>query len=1228
MPKLCCFLHPDHSTDENRRLEDQCPTCHRAYGFPVLEPPDQIADYKVLRPLARGFYSVAYVAEAGTFRRKKVLKVAFKDTYDCFKKNFEQECREHAQIANGSHHIVAIDDMKSDIRVRFGQEEFICHVAQMDFVDGPTLSDLLTSGDPISARTVAQIAIDLFSILRELENHRVHHNDLNPGNLIVERLTNESRRADAEDDLVRVMAIDLNSASDASRSDPESRRLGDLHWVVKYLRQLVGRLLPDPDATSDLEYRLASVLEERASLLSAEATKQRAPSFEECIDDIRRAVQQVSSPWSEPPRLRRFNDAYNAQTMAAWFVPHLIVDPDDRWVSAITIAGPQIVTGMRGCGKTMLLRSLQFHARATIANGDTSPSAVLQRFRKDGYVGIYTSSMRLLDEVGAQQDSLHQPYTRLLLAYARESLLAVRHLRELAPDNVIAGFYKTIGKAVADWIDNTDALEDANSEYQLERALHDYSVQVSRGEERYAFRGHPSQAFAALADAVRQTAPRLWGDATIFFLLDDVSTRFLKMSGIDELMSALLFSDPRCAFKMTTESHTLEQILRSPGQIEKAREGRDYEVFDLGAEVNSVIRSRKSGKQFIEDVLQQRANLYAHHPRRSPAEILGDVSLDAIADTIAGSASTSRQRKGVYWGLSALRGVCVGDIGDAISLYELMLKRAGAGPIPIKAEVQSECYQDYCSRRLYDLHRRKSELKDHALSFAEASHDLLIKSKLDLTSGTTGRLRQYLKLYVRVTVGDTQSQFDKLRELIDSGVFVLDGGTYRTKRRDADPIRQFKLTFRKLFGLSNFIGLAERDRFELSGNDLVEWLDKPANGKQVLLRNLVGASADDTTDHDDLEAEDTAGIQPQQSNQAMLHFPEQVSDQPPEPEESPLPRVVEHRIPSVSSITNDELSAAEIDTIVLGLGFEDRTFASVERILQKVQPELAVLVRYAEPGRSADIEAAVRQRSNKVIVLDYPDVIRRGLGDLQGRVLIDVTGLAKPVIFHSVRNTLKTNEAVWVCRTRASRYYPLDDDIERVFKAEKASDSNEMLIALNEVLTGEKGPYTLDSLLQFDGDESRRRVLCAFSSPKHERLLTLLDRRSHEAVNVFTQDDGSSRAKIAQLAAEVAARSFPDVFVDTLSSDDLQGAFTLIARAYESWYVDRGFNFEFGLTGSKLQAVACAALSAVLKVSQAWYVRPSEFDPARFTTGVGDSAYYSISLPQTKASAAGEAAQG
>ena len=60
----------------------------------------------------------------------------------------------------------------------------------------------------------------------------------------------------------------------------------------------------------------------------------------------------------------------------------------------------------------------------------------------------------------------------------------------------------------------------------------------------------------------------------------------------------------------------------------------------------------------------------------------------------------------------------------------------------------------------------------------------------------------------------------------------------RTKTRDSNPTHQFILTYRKLYGLSSFIGLSNRDRFELSGQDLIAWLKDPANGADILGRNL------------------------------------------------------------------------------------------------------------------------------------------------------------------------------------------------------------------------------------------------------------------------------------------------------------------------------------------------------------------------------------------------------
>src|SRR6185295_5964792 len=225
---------------------------------------------------------------------------------------------------------------------------------------------------------------------------------------------------------------------------------------------------------------------------------------------------------------------------------------------------------------------------------------------------------------------------------------------------------------------------------------------------------------------------------------------------------------------------------------------------------------------------------------------LGDVSLEQVAREIASSDATSKDRKQVYRGVSCLTNVCVGDIGDVIKLYEEILKRASAGKsrisLPVAASMQADCFLELCSHRLYDLNRRGGHHKNHALVFAEAAHELLVRSQRQATTQghTPPRLRQYSSIYVRVTSEDLQSrkqQIDQLRELIDAGVFVHSGGAPRSKTKDSNPIQQFKLSYRKIYGLASFIGLADRDRFELSGVDLERWLTTP--DKDILLRNQI-----------------------------------------------------------------------------------------------------------------------------------------------------------------------------------------------------------------------------------------------------------------------------------------------------------------------------------------------------------------------------------------------------
>src|SRR5689334_6549831 len=143
MPSLCCLFCPAADFSP-RSLEDTCGTCGRTYGFPLSSSPDEIGGYKVLRPLARGFYSATYVAERKSgLRSKCVLKVSPKSFYSFFpNKDFHKECLAHESVAEGSEHLVKIRDM-GEASVSFAGEVIACFFAELDYVEGPLLSDFL-----------------------------------------------------------------------------------------------------------------------------------------------------------------------------------------------------------------------------------------------------------------------------------------------------------------------------------------------------------------------------------------------------------------------------------------------------------------------------------------------------------------------------------------------------------------------------------------------------------------------------------------------------------------------------------------------------------------------------------------------------------------------------------------------------------------------------------------------------------------------------------------------------------------------------------------------------------------------------------------------------------------------------------------------------------------------------------------------------------------------------
>ncbi|RJP46473.1 MAG: hypothetical protein C4548_02680 [Desulfobacteraceae bacterium] len=1189
----------------------------------MKKQPTHIGNFQVTEGIGRGFYSAVYRAIQPSLDRTVVLKVVPISIYDYFQKDWKFECREHAAIADGTPFIANITE-QFDEEIDFGGSKLFCHIAVLINIPGPTLEEALKNPEKhgIGPRTAAQVAADIFEILNLFSQYQRFHNDLHAGNIILQKMTAQTLRSGVIDPEIRAVAIDLSSILDASRSGCE--RLGDRQLAARHISALAHAIHQKGKAMTDLDYRVASALRGLAEHLSPSLDAQRMMTIDDALLALRTAVAVADEPWRQRLSLHSFGDAYNAQALESWHVPELWFDPDNKWLSKTTVRGPQVVTGMRGCGKTMLLRALHFHARAVQASINGRNRNPLIEIEKDDFVGVYASCQKLLNtqEFGTDREGeVNLPFERLFVAYLRDVVQVLRHIRSLDNSALLNGIDVLLFEALRPLDMKNIAIPDSG-ERAFEHFLIDLQFQLSYGQDICRLKMAPAEAFGHLAAIVRKSSPIL-NNKYVLFLLDDVSTRYLRKETVRELISQLIFQHPHCAFRITTETQALHRVLLSPGGSAPADPNRDYEEFNLGNEVYRLLKEGSIGDsmEFVSEIIRRRGQQFKDELYRlEPKKILGDIPLEDIAREIAETTPSSPARKRVYRGMRALQAVCVGDLGDVIKLYEKIIRHAKIGQLPVSPEKQTDCYLEQSASLVHFLNRRDQKKKTLALSFAQAAGELLHLSAKNLNATLRGRIRQYTKLYVRVGPDpDLENVTAHLMDLLDAGVFVYDGGGPRTKIRDNDPVLHFKLSYRKMLGLSSYIGLSDRDRFEPPDKTLRLWLKEPDPKKAAKI--LVDSEAKRATMYNSDEQNDLSQVPapkrqkvtitkksplslPPQAHQLEFRF-SPVHDRevfcPPS-----LGITVNHR-----SITSMKDKGA--DAVILAMGFEERARVSAERLLDAVRPQKAILVRYSD-DQGSEIASLIKRFGIKSEIITSPEELQMATHG-QERVIVDSSGLSKPFLFIAVRDVLKKIRNIGIAHTLAKHYYPRNSDLLALGVEPGKPVPSEVFARLGEVLMGESGPYQLKLVHHEDASPERWRSLIASSSPKNDRLLHLLDARGYDTTRILVPPPTTPRRSVALTAVELAASAAEsNVGLIEVDTNDIEKAIQSTEEVYKDLYYKSGANVEVGLTGPKVHTIAFAALAAAARVSFAWYVSPKYFDRTRFTVGVANTDCFEISL--------------
>jgi serine/threonine protein kinase len=1065
----------------------------------------------------------------------------------------------------------------------------------MEFVRGVTLDTVIEEG-PSSPRQIAQIAWDLLDVIHTLQSHNCYHNDLHGKNIIVTDLKSSDSRLRAIDPTTGLKVLDLGSASDNTKST--TTRLGDIHWVAYHilgLLQAYERKAADRDPSL---LRTCAQLRRVAEHYFGK-DKSRSPTPQDMQESIRNAYTYALRPAEQPLTLPSISTHYNAKTLPAFLAPGLLYDPTGYWAKRLTGPGPQLLFGMRGCGKTMLLRSLQWAARVQprmIAGAKTeNADDVQKRVGQEGFLGLFVSCSALLG--GPNPELVDRPILRTFLAFATE---IIRNIEECALRGIGSVDYSQLHQ-FSDFIHRIiwwyTPPSDPSDVWVLSKALSTALTSPSGKPDR-AEELAPLVMFQNLVQCSRQLVD-IWAGKVFLFMLDDVSTRVLLPEDVRELLSQLCIQDSTFGFKISTEQQTLE--LRTEGGL-AARMGRDYVLFDLGSEVLSHLGG-KAGTKFISKILQQRAQIADNVPRNPVKDILGQQTLEALAKTIRDSSASQP----VYWGVDALAGLCVGDVGDVLQLYENILARSQEMSFPVKPMVQHKAAIELAETKLRSLVLRKEWLYSHAMAFAQAAHRELLRN--------SDRIRQFSRVHINITPEDAEALFPKVLELVDAGVFVFIGGQERSKGARTDLRLQFKLAYRKLLGLPARIPLSDRDRFEpASSDELRDWLQSPTGDK---LR--WGQLPQDELRKEDTDVNaDESGVIGGNGDQPVQQSIRDIA-----PHSVVLPSIelpgprglfdVATTFDGPVEAVGERLDWGNV-TVLGAFGFEDRSIGAWRNLLATRTPPRAVMLGYEDRGIEDDIVSLLNNagvRHSKIFRPQFDTaeaLVEEALKDVpQGdHLIVDTAALTKEIIYEYVCKILRAREEVWVLHTTAETYFPSATSLE---EAVAGVETDLLAIKrLDEIMEGEQGPYRTRPVGRLRRDPGVPSLLAAFVPLKHARIAEVLRNVAIDSiaaiVSVHSNGESDPRTKAGQYLADHLVQQYggSKLLVRAL---DHQGTYETLRDLHRKHSLGLGYNFEVALTGGKMQAVGAGMLGATTTPAAVYYSAPSRFVKNRFTEGTG-----------------------
>ncbi|WP_371152076.1 hypothetical protein [Buchananella felis] len=1055
---------------------------------------------------------------------------------------------------------------------------FVCYKLDPNFV--PISEVILRADNNLRPKHLASMLSSFLRIIDASSARMLDPECLNSSNIFISKTFADAHGYNCPSKLGVIKFIDRR---DSDSSLLVRSVLQAFEPVINHIRRLRTTVLTDHECS------ILTRIESLVNALLQIGPSMRYPS----ISEIRRRLERTTHydredrlPFASSSDIRDNTNAItlNPQDQCRYFQD---TNPSTRLETLSRI--PQFIYGKRGCGKTTLIQTLtwQYEAGLVYVNQSELSSTAHQNHDR---LGLFASVVRLTRNTDPTANELLH---LVFLQYVTQLVQAADYYTELeteADADFCVDITPIVRSLTESYGENVGFAQCVTSE-SLQNVL---QYLIARINARTFIVEHlPQPSFERLVALGRQIY-KPWRNTYFFFLLDDISTRNTRFDTIRDAVSYLLTGSPNYAFKFCAEANIgLRELFASL----PVNQGRDYTVIDLDSAFTN-------NRQFSKHLCQIINTRYGYPQGYGIERRLGDVRYTRIAECIARDASLDTApstRSPCYYGTSTLAAVANGNVGDALYIYQEMLRQA-KNSISIEPKIQHQSFMNVSQRALNEFTRQEQTLLlSHIRAFSIASHLELVSSYRN-SPNKRGTLRSHLRVDIPME-SYLENQAKGADTLITKHVFDLGQPVERTKDVTQPQKLMISLEFRPLLGLSYRIPLAKRHRFELKHSEVAEWLARPTYAQLTKVKKTVSNVSED------LPSSRYRILDPHATSVESA-WAEDTNDS--------------HYTPSITlrdvddpadTITQLDLTSS---VLVTGDGFEDRSPAFVNFVRKHGSSKFKRIhvIAYKVPGKGFGeidaVGASICRHPDSPRV--QPRTAHEIVSSLSSETLyIDVSALSKPWIYSLMREACSSRKSIYIVHTSAQFYHPTDQDLAPLAKLIEQGD-RQALVTLNRLTEGEGKEFKVVQLQHSGETPGLGNVILPISLnyARLDSILSLQFTGYHFILPVHDGENWSQKNRILNFIAQQVFTQQNDRVL-TATAFKFEEAYKTLQMLDSELGNDPLDGIHFALTGTKMHTLAMGAFAADHRVAAVWYPRPTKRKIDRFTSGVGQIRLFRVS---------------